>query len=249
MAAAYDKIAESYKAISHNMPARDMVEFAFQQHVGEVAGKSVLDLACGNGTYTRNYRLGGAARVVGIDISEQMIALARKDEAADPRGIEYLVGDVRDPGKLGEFDLVTATFLLHYAASREELLGMCRRAYENLRRGGRFVTLNQNGLRWHELNGGSYEKYGIGWRLLSEPLQEGSTIGVVVEMGGNRVEFDIHYLTWKTYEWALRTAGFATVEVHQTLPLSPELEKAFGREHWQHWLDHPPFIVIECEKK
>jgi ubiquinone/menaquinone biosynthesis C-methylase UbiE len=248
MTAKYDTIARSYKETVRDMPTRDMLEYAFQRQVGDVAGKSVLDLACGDGTHTRGYRIRGASRVVGLDVSAAMIALAMKDEAAEPRGVEYVVGDARDPGKLGDFDLVTATFFLHYAPSRDALLGMCRRAYENLKPGGRFITLNKNVRQWHGLDGKSYEKYGISWRLLSEPLQEGAQVRFTVKMGENRVEFDTYYLAWDTYEWALRTAGFETIAVHATMPLSEELEAQFGREHWEHLLDHPPFVIIECRK-
>lgn len=248
MAAPYDEIAHSYKELVRDMPTRDMLEFAFQQRVGDVTGTSVLDLACGAGTYTRSYRARGATRVVGLDISESMIALARKDEQAEPREIEYVVGDAREPGKLGDFDLVTATFFLHYAASRDELLGMCRRAHENLKPGGRFITLNMNVLTWRELDGQGFEKYGVTWRSSSEPLQEGGAVRFSVVMGEHRVEFDSYFLPWSTYQWALETAGFLPAEVQDSLSLSPELEQRLGRAYWAYLLEHPPFIIIECRK-
>lgn len=249
MAAQYDEIAPSYKEMIRDMPTRDMLEFALQQRVGEVAGKAVLDLACGDGSYTRRYRLRGATRVVGLDISEHMIALARNDEQAEPRAIEYVVGDARDPGKLGDFDLVTAAFFLHYAATGDQLLGMCRRAHENLKPGGRFVTLNINVLRWRELEGKRFEKYGVTWWPLSEPLQEGGVVRFSVGVGEHRVEFDTYFLPWRTYQWALEAAGFDSVEVHDALPLSPELEQRFGRAHWAYLLEHPAYIIIECQKR
>ena len=48
--------------------------------IGDVAGKSVVDLACGEGFYTRRIRQAGAKRVLGVDLSEGMIELARKQE-------------------------------------------------------------------------------------------------------------------------------------------------------------------------
>jgi toxoflavin synthase len=248
MAAQYDEIARAYQETVHGMATRKMLEFAFQQRVGDVAGKAVLDLACGDGTHARDYHRRGATRVVGLDISEAMIALARNAVQAEPHAVEYVVADSADPGKLGDFDLVTATFLLHYAASREALLGMCRRAYENLKPGGRFITLNNNVLRWRELDSDSFEKYGISWRSLSEPLQEGGTVRVSLVVGENRVAFDNYFLTWSTYQWALETAGFQSIKVQDSMPLSPELEQQLGRAYWAYWLEHPPFIIIECRK-
>jgi ubiquinone/menaquinone biosynthesis C-methylase UbiE len=40
----------------------------------------VLDLACGEGFYTRRIKQRDAARVVGVDVSQPMIELARAEE-------------------------------------------------------------------------------------------------------------------------------------------------------------------------
>jgi hypothetical protein len=45
---------------------------------------------------------------------------------------------------LGAFDLVTAVYLLNYAASKDQLFGMGRSAYNNLVPGGRFVAYTVN---------------------------------------------------------------------------------------------------------
>ena len=60
--------------------------------IGNVKGKRVLDLACGEGYNTRILARKGAV-VVGVDFSEKMIERARKDESVDRLGITYLVSD------------------------------------------------------------------------------------------------------------------------------------------------------------
>ena len=42
---------------------------------GDVRDQRILDLACGEGFYTRRLKAAGAARVLGIDVSAEMIAL------------------------------------------------------------------------------------------------------------------------------------------------------------------------------
>jgi predicted RNA methylase len=54
--------------------------------VGDVSGKSVLDLACGTGFYSREFRRRGATDVLGVDISVEMIAAALGSEQRDPLG-------------------------------------------------------------------------------------------------------------------------------------------------------------------
>src|SRR6185503_14393888 len=59
---------------------------------GDLAGKQVLDLGCGEGYVARQLARAGAA-VVGIDLSSGMIEQARQAEEALPLGIRYAVGD------------------------------------------------------------------------------------------------------------------------------------------------------------
>ncbi len=60
-----------------------------------VAGLRVLDVACGHGRASRGLaRLG--ADVVGVDVSSELIALARAREAAEPLGITYRAADIAD---------------------------------------------------------------------------------------------------------------------------------------------------------
>lgn len=73
---------------------------------------SVLDLGCGTGTITipvaHNLwaRRGREARVVGIDLSKNMLAVARQRE---PR-IEWICGDVRSIDMPGAFDFIMSCY-------------------------------------------------------------------------------------------------------------------------------------------
>ena len=112
--------------------------------LGDLSGKSAVDVACGDGYYTRRLRAHGAARVLGIDLSERMIELARAQEREHRLGIEYEVGDGRDLRLPTHPDIVVAAYLLNYARDRAELGAMCASIARCLRPGGRFVTVNQN---------------------------------------------------------------------------------------------------------
>ena len=90
MAAYYDTIAEQYKKSQELPKFRHIDEYTYFSLVGDLAGKSLLDLGCGAGAYTRRFKQQGAASVVGVDISKQMIELAKREEAREPLGIEYM---------------------------------------------------------------------------------------------------------------------------------------------------------------
>ena|SRR5271165_1796483 len=111
----YDPIAEQYQR-SKQQPWRAHIEaYSLMGLLGELNGKSVLDVACGEGFYTRLLRRRGAGRVVGVDLSPGMIALARSQESAEPLGIDYAVCDGKDLRFDEPFDLVFAAYFLNYA--------------------------------------------------------------------------------------------------------------------------------------
>jgi len=111
----YNQIANQYKR-AKEQPWRTRTElFSMMNLIGDLTGKKVVDVACGEGWLTRELRKAGASEVVGVDISEEMIALARWQEAREPLGIEYRVEDARATGSPHEFDLSVSNWLLVYA--------------------------------------------------------------------------------------------------------------------------------------
>ena len=108
---------------------------------------AVLDLGCGTGTWSRDLaRLGH--RVIGVDLSADAIAFARKHEAQTEREpIDYRVADVAemDYALLPQVDLVFVGGLFHHltwSQSRKVAQG-CLRA---LKPGGRFLSVEWNRL-------------------------------------------------------------------------------------------------------
>ena len=135
----YDPIAEQYKR-SKQQPWCVYVEaFTLMRLIGDPTGKKVIDIACGEGFYTRMIRQRGAAKVTGVDLSEKMIELARASESEQRLGIDYIVGDGRDLGVTADYDLAVAAYFLNYAHDRAELNAMCSGIARCLKPGGRFV--------------------------------------------------------------------------------------------------------------
>jgi ubiquinone/menaquinone biosynthesis C-methylase UbiE len=241
----YDRIAEQYKR-AKQQPWRTHIErYTLLRLAGDVAGKAVIDLACGEGYYTRALRQQGAARVVGVDLSRAMIALAEAEDARRPLGLEYRVGDVRMLDVPGEFDLVFAAYLLNYARAAEELTQMCRAVARALRPGGRFVTANTNPAE-PTFAFPAARAYGFSQRVEGE-LVEGAPIVLEFFLPEGSFEVTNYYLSVETMEVAFRAAGLCEVRWH-TPEVSPEGLREFGREYWADFLAHPPVAFIECVK-
>jgi 2-polyprenyl-3-methyl-5-hydroxy-6-metoxy-1,4-benzoquinol methylase len=239
----YDRIAEQYKR-AKLQPWRTHIErYTLLRLAGDLAGKTVIDLACGEGYYTRALRQLGAARVVGVDLSRAMIGLAEAEEARRPLGLEYRVGDVRTLEAPGEFDLAFAAYLLNYAHTAEELTQMCRAVARALRPGGRFVTANTSPA---VPAFPAARAYGFSQRVEGE-LVEGAPIVLEFFLPEGSFVVTNYYLSVGTMEEAFRAAGLREVRWHPP-EVSPEGLREFGREYWAEFLAHPPVAFIECVK-
>ena len=241
----YDPIAEQYKR-SKLRPWRTHVEsYTLIGLLGDLSGKSVVDVACGDGYYTRLLRAHGARRVRGIDLSERMIVLARAQEQARPLGIEYEVGDGRDLELATQPDIVAAAYLLNYARDRAELGAMCESIARCLRPGGRFVTVNQNPALDFRVSP-SYRQYGFETSAEGE-WREGTPITWTFHLEDGPFSIENYHLEVATHEDALRAAGLRQIRWHPPR-LSPEGEAAFGREFWTAFLEHSPITFLECTR-
>ena len=87
----------------------------------DFSGKRIVDLGCGFGWFARWARKHGAAHILALDISENMIARATAD-TSDP-GIEYAIADL-DHLALPEasFDLAYSSLAFHYVQDFERLV-------------------------------------------------------------------------------------------------------------------------------
>jgi toxoflavin synthase len=239
--------AELYRRAKNTLPIYQVDTYSLMQRTGDVSGRKVLDVACGEGHFTRLLRRAGAAPVVGLDVSEEMIRLAREQEAAEPLGIDYVVGDARtaaDPPQ--DFDIAVAAFVLVYARSRHELATMCRGLASRLRQGGRFVTITVNPDVYHFDPTPDCRKYGFGVRLVDHPY-DGAPINFSVLLPDATLEIENYYLPIETYREELQSAGFADVSMYG-LSLPPGAEADHEPGFWDELLAHPVFVLFDCVK-
>ena len=170
----YDDIAEAYRDSKQLSFRKYLEEYSLFEMLGEVQGKRVLDLACGEGFYTRKIKQAGAAGVTGVDISAEMTRLAEEEERDRPLGCKYLNRDVAELEIAESVDVVVAMYLFNYAKTKEELLRFCQVIYNALRSGGRFVGVNDN-VRNPPKGTVSFAKYGFEKECTSPP-KEGDVI-------------------------------------------------------------------------
>lgn len=145
---------DGYKRLRENaVNANNLFEIpALLSMMPDLKGKRVLDLGCGFGEHCKLFIDSGAEKVVGLDISQKMLEVARR-ENCDPR-IEYVHMPMEDIAQISEsFDVVVSSLALHYV---EDFAGVVKNIYALLNTDGVFifsqehpmVTCHSGGSRW-----------------------------------------------------------------------------------------------------
>jgi SAM-dependent methyltransferase len=240
---AYDSIAEEY-GDSKQLPFREHLErYTLFQLLGDVSGKTVLDMACGEGFYTRLLKRAGASEVTGVDISTEMIRLAEDREARHPLGCRYVRADAARFQPEEPVDLVVALYLFNYAETGEQLRQFCQVCHDALKSGGSLIGVNDD-VRNVPTGTASLRKYGLE-RSCPNPAVEGDVIRyTITNADGRRFQFDNFYLTPETYEVAFQKAGFR--EFHWVDVRLHSSQK--GNSFWDDFLSNPPIAAFTATR-
>jgi SAM-dependent methyltransferase len=241
----YDPFAEQYRR-SKDAPFRHHVEqYTLRKLTGPLQGESALDLACGEGFYSRLLRAWGAGTVVGVDLSPTMIELARRQEAARPLGIRYHVQDVRTLDLGQQFDLVFAAFLFNHADDSDEFLEMARAVVRHLAPEGRLVAVISRG----DQPVSAYPKitkYGFSKSTPGE-LVEGAPITITFHVDSGDFSVVNPCLFQSTMVRGLTAAGLRQQTWQQPL-VSPEGVAEFGEDYWKDFIEEPALIFLEARR-
>jgi len=125
---------DSYKELrSTDTCLNDLLEQpVMKELLPDLKGKTVLDIGCGYGHNCLDFVKRGASKVVGIDISEKMLDVAKK-ESANP-DIEYKRMNMNEISSLNmKFDLVYSSLAIHYA---EDFKKLTKDIFDLLKGGG-----------------------------------------------------------------------------------------------------------------
>jgi SAM-dependent methyltransferase len=129
----FDKYSQMPRSIGGLQAAGEWP--AFRAMLPELRDKRVLDLGCGYGWHCRYAREQSARLVIGVDLSEKM--LARAIDNTNDTAIEYRRLAIEDIDFAAEeFDVVLSSLALHYVESFDSV---CRKVYHCLVSGGTFV--------------------------------------------------------------------------------------------------------------
>ncbi|CTQ52860.1 ubiquinone/menaquinone biosynthesis methyltransferase [Roseibium album] len=241
----YDKNPSPYLQQAFSENSYRLLEWTvFMGVLGSISNKRVLDLACGDGRLTRVLAHGGASKVLGLDVSSEMLERAMEQNApGKPEAFPGVVSFDRISATDDLFkweeqaDLVTAMYLFHYARNVDELNQMGRFIGRNLKKGGRFVTYTIN------------PDYDFTNAPVDMEKRIGFRYGIVDPPAYTLLIKDFEVPIWQwgrdEHEEALKKAGLSNIEWHP-LEFPPEHQDLMPG--WAWYLNNPSCIVLSAHK-
>jgi SAM-dependent methyltransferase len=210
---------------------------ALQAMLPPLQGRTVVDLGCGYGWFCRWAREEGAARLLGVDVSQLMLERARA-MTLDP-AILYLRGDLEAfELRRHTVDLVYSSLTLHYIADLGHLFAAMAEA---LVPGGELVFSAEHPVFTAPAEPGwVLDRQGRKTWPIAGYADEG--LRQVVWLGKPVVK---QHRTIATYLDLLRRSGFALLRLVEWAPAEDQVR---ARPALADERERPPFLLVAARK-
>lgn len=139
--ALYDQFAPIYQRGPYVRFSLGLVEAILPDYFDEIgiAPAKILDIACGEGSFAVAMAKSGYC-MTGIDLSAQMIDLAKASAQEEKQDIQFLIEDMRSIPFKNQYDVATCFFdSLNYMLTVADLQDVYKGAFRALKRGGVFI--------------------------------------------------------------------------------------------------------------
>ena len=213
---------------------------------GELNGRSVLDIGCGEGYCARELKRRGAGDYLGLDLSSKMIEAAQFQEAGDLLGIEYHACNVVEFKPDRQFELCVAVFLFNYLRV-EDMQRVFSMVYQALQPQGEFIFSVPHPffpfVRTEETPPFYFSSTGKNYFADVNQQFEGE----IWKRDGEPLHVQCVHKTFSDYFNSLRQAGFTNMPEIQELTVTPDLV-AIDEEFFSPLLNEPLHVLFKITK-
>lgn len=212
---------------------------AFMQALGDVAGKSILDVGCGDGYYARLIAAKGA-KVTGVDFSEAFIDGAKREEDRASLGITYLQADIAEPLPLESetFDALVADMVFVTIPTQEAYTQSISEMKRLLKPGG-FALISKG--HPANFNKQSSSNYKIAYDKEPSYFESLTPQRVTLRIDGKEVSWTNYHRTLEDFVNPWTAQGFAVTEMIEPKPTLEAVEQ-FPEDLKS--TDHIPYYLI-----
>lgn len=192
-----------------NSPNETIEQPIIDELVGEVNGKNIMDLGCGDGKYGVELLKKGAKHYYGIEGSINMASLAKENLSG--HHYEIKTGDIEHTEFLkSEYDFIISRLVLHYIENLETLLNRIR---ESLKKDGEFIFSIE-----HPVITSCYTSY-------HKKVKRGNWIVDHYFDSGERINEWIgkkvvkYHRTIEEYWQLIQRSGFKVIDIRESKPI------------------------------
>lgn len=244
MAAAYELFNNSPDSYSYT------IEWpCIQELLPELRGKSILDFGCGTGIFTFLLEKYYPSKVIGIDLSEEMLKIAIAKGEEKKSSAQFVLGDASKLASYFDetFDLVFSSTTTHYLTNLDEL-------FENIRR-----VLKEDGTcvlsiihpvysALYPIEHGDTFPSDDEWIVRYLDKRKRAYIQPWIEYNDNfenQLSRSYHY-TMSDYINAILRAGLRIQEIKEPMP--PEVWKATAFGRYDNYIETPTYMILKLTR-
>ncbi|MEK6910760.1 MAG: class I SAM-dependent methyltransferase [Nanoarchaeota archaeon] len=237
----FGKVSKSYASLAKIDPSKQYVQYpSALKLLGNIKGKNVLDIGCGDGHSSRAIASKGA-NVVGYDIAKEQIKIAESIEKHNSLGITYFNLDQYNFKSSINFDKACAILVLPYSSNKRDLLYFFKSAYSNTSDNGEFIAIIFNPL---------YKRYDVlAYNRIFRKLLDNK---IKIEFYNSEDKFlfsaEASDFSKTNYEEAAKKAGFKKF-TWKKLKVSKKGISALGERFWKNYENDCPYIGLIASKK
>lgn len=230
----YNTLSATYAALAQLDPVKQYVQYpGAAALLGKIAGKRVLDIGCGDGTFSRMLAQRGAS-VCGYDPAQKLITIAQEHETHEPLGVQY-VASLRLPHAWrNAFDVVVSVMVLLYAQNGDALQSIFSDARQALQKGGNFCSVTFNP---------AFQRFGQkAYNRRFEKIDDHHLrVHFLAPDGNEQMLANASYSSAAEHEQAAQAAGFTNFAWHPLVP-THEGRTAMGAAFWENFTQDSPYI-------
>ncbi|MDD6189697.1 MAG: class I SAM-dependent methyltransferase [Clostridiales bacterium] len=239
----WNKMAKAYEEFtSGDNSYSNTIEWpCIQKMLPDIKGKSVIDLGCGSGRYTFLLEEAQPRKVVGVDISDEMLRLAREKAEARGSSALFIKGDLNDFVPDDQYDVVFSSTMSHYIV---DLFPLFANIYDMLTYRGIGIISVMN-----PIYSAQYPIKNGEWNVRYLDKSERSYVQPWCE-GDDDLEQLLscsYHHTFSDYMNAIIHNGLTILEMQEPLP--PESWKSEAPSRYDAFIETPSYLIIKLQKK
>lgn len=243
-AMAYELFNNSSDSYSYN------IEWpCIQRMLPSIEGKTILDLGCGTGIFTFLFEEYNPAELLAIDLSDEMLNIAKEKALKKNSIAQFLQGDVSEaasyPAK--EFDFIFSSTTTHYIANLNKLF---ENIHNCLKTGGTCIIsiIHPVYSAMYPIEHGNEFPTDDEWTVRYLDQRKRTYIQPWIEYNDefeNQLSSSYHH-TFSDYVNAIINAGLKIEEIQEPLP--PEEWKTTSFERYDSFITTPTYMIIKLSK-